>query len=482
MMANKNISIRTKLMRIIMLVCGIVVLMTCVIFFLNDFYSFRESTLQNVSTYGQIISNNSTAAVAFESKDDAQEILSALKAEPHIVAASIYNVNGKLFCVYPTNYNSYELPATPGAIGYHFTNSTLEGFQPIVQGGKRLGTLYLKSDLNALNGRFKLYVIIMGLILCFSFVLTFVLSKYLQRGVSAPILALAETAKAISEQKDYSVKATKLSDDEVGSLTDAFNQMLTEIHEQTEKLNEFNQNLEQRVKDRTTELEAANKELESFSYSVSHDLRAPARAVHSYATVFIEDYGDKLDDEAKRLIHVILKSGKKMGLLIDDLLAFSQLGRKELIKTKLSMSEIAQGVWNELYKLEGNRNISFTLKNLPDAYAEKTTIQQVWVNLISNALKYTRNKPETHIEIYAEEKNGEIIYCVKDNGSGFDMRYYNKLFGVFQRLHSQEEFEGTGVGLAIVERIIGKHGGKIWAESKVNEGATFYFSLPRVNG
>src|ERR1700756_2205348 len=477
-MAYKNISIRNKLMRVIMLVCGIVVLITCMVFFLYDFYSFRETTLQNISTYGRIISTNSTAALAFESKEDAEEILNALKAEPHIVAASIYDANGKLFCAYPANYNINQLPVKPGTVGYHFTSSALEGFQPIVQNDKQLGTLYLKSDLNAMYSRFKLYTIIVGLILCFSFILTFVLSKFLQRGVSTPILALAETAKAISEQKDYSVKASKLSNDEVGSLTDAFNQMLTEIHEQTERLNEFNQTLEQCVKDRTTELEAANKELESFSYSVSHDLRAPARAVHSYANVFLEDYGDKMDDEAKRLINVIIRSGKKMCLLIDDLLAFSQLGRKELIKTKVSMNEIASAVWNDLYKAEENRNIKFILNDLPEAYAEKATIQQVWVNLISNALKYTRNKPETHIEISAEEKNGEIIYCVKDNGSGFDMKYYNKLFGVFQRLHSQEEFEGTGVGLAIVERIINKHGGKIWAESVVNEGATFYFSLP----
>lgn len=461
-----------------MLICGIVVLITCAIFFLYDFYSFRESTLQNISTSGQIIANNSTAALAFQSKDDAQEILSALKADPHIIAASIYDSYGQLFCSYPSTYPVNQLPVKPGAMGYHFTSASLEGFQPIIQGTKQLGTLYLKSDLNAMYSRFNLYAVIVCFILCLSFLLTFILSKFLQRGISNPILALAETAKVVSEQKDYSVRATKISNDEVGLLTDAFNQMLTQIHEQTEMLNEFNQTLEQRVKNRTIELEAANKELESFSYSVSHDLRAPARAIHSYANVFLEDYANTLDDEGKRLINIILKNGKKMGLLIDDLLSFSQLGRKELIKTKLSMNDLVSGIWNELYRAEENRNIKFILQPLPDANAEKTTIQQVWVNLISNALKYTRNKNETIIEIFAKEKNGQIIYCIKDNGSGFDMKYYNKLFGVFQRLHSQEEFEGTGVGLAIVERIISKHGGKIWAESAVNEGATFYFSLP----
>jgi signal transduction histidine kinase len=461
-----------------MLICGIVVLITCAVFFLYDFYSFRESTLQNISTSGQIIANNSTAAIAFQSKDDAKEILSALKAEPHIIAASIYDSNGQLFCAYPSDYNLNELPTKPGNVGYHFTNTSLEGFQPIAQGTKQLGTLYLKSDLNAMYSRFNLYAVIVCLILCLSFLITFFLSKVLQKSISTPILALAETAKVISEQKDYSVRAIKLSDDEVGSLTDAFNQMLTQIHEQTEVLNEFNQTLEQRVKNRTTELEIANKELESFSYSVSHDLRAPARAIHSYANVFLEDYGDKIDEEGKRLINIVLKNGQKMGLLIDDLLSFSQLGRKELIKTKLSMHDVVSSIWNELYKTEEDRNITLVLKELPDVYAEKTTMQQVWVNLISNALKYTKNKHETRIEICAEEKNAEIIYCIKDNGSGFDMKYYNKLFGVFQRLHSQEEFEGTGVGLAIVQRVLEKHGGKIWADSKVNEGATFYFSLP----
>jgi light-regulated signal transduction histidine kinase (bacteriophytochrome) len=164
-------------------------------------------------------------------------------------------------------------------------------------------------------------------------------------------------------------------------------------------------------------------------------------------------------------------------MLIDDLLAFSQLGRKELIKTNVSMDQTVREIWEDLYKPEPGRTITLELKTLPDAYAEKSTIRQVWVNLISNALKYTKKQKETLIQISGEKKDGEIVYSIKDNGSGFDMEFYKKLFGVFQRLHSQEEFEGTGVGLAIVERIVQKHGGKIWAEGKVDEGATFYFTL-----
>lgn len=480
-MFYKKESIRNKLMRVIMLVSGVVVLMTCAAFFLYEFFSFQERTLQKLKTFGEIISTNSTAALAFESREDAEEILNALKAEPHIIAASIYDAKGNLFCSYPAGYNLQLLPAKPGAGGYQFTPSTLEGFQPIVQGNRQLGTLFLRSDLKAMHSRFGLYSVIVILILCFSFFLSFILSRFLQRKISTPILNLAETAKVVSEQQDYSVRARRLGNDEVGFLTDAFNSMLTQIQEQTKELNAFNQNLEKMVTERTEELEAANKELESFSYSVSHDLRAPVRAIHSYMNIFMEDYGEQLDAEGKRLLSVVLKNGKKMGFLIDDLLAFSQLGRKELVKSAFSMNELVSGIWNDLYKKDETRRVELILDQLPNAHAEKAMLQQVWINLISNSLKYTRNKKETLIEISGERKEGEVIYWVKDNGSGFDMSFYDKLFGVFQRLHSQEEFEGTGVGLAIVERIIMKHGGRIWAEGKVDEGAVFYFSLPDVN-
>jgi PAS domain S-box-containing protein len=254
---------------------------------------------------------------------------------------------------------------------------------------------------------------------------------------------------------------------------------ITERRQAEEEIQSFNQSLEQKVADRTEELQIANKELEAFSYSVSHDLRAPLRSIHGYMNIFSEDYYSKLDDEGKRLIDIILRNSKTMGRLIDDLLAFSQLGRRELMKGPVSMKEIAAGVWEDQKRMEGNREVTFNLKALPDAYADSGTIKQVWANLISNALKYSSNKEKTIIEIGGEAKKDESLYFIRDNGAGFDMKYYNKLFGVFQRLHSAGEFEGTGVGLAIVQRIISKHGGKVWAEAKPDEGATFYFTLPK---
>jgi PAS domain S-box-containing protein len=227
------------------------------------------------------------------------------------------------------------------------------------------------------------------------------------------------------------------------------------------------------------QLEAVNKELESFSYSVSHDLRAPLRAVHGYAQILSEDYGKQLDPEAHRLLKNVMVNAKKMGQLIDDLLAFSRLGRKELVTKTVDMNQMVGVVQKELTFEENEREIQFNVGKLASVPADAVIIKQVWINLISNALKYSRLKEKTMIEIGSRQNGKEVIYHIKDNGAGFDMRYADKLFGVFQRLHSEAEFEGTGVGLAIVHRIITRHGGKVWAESTLNEGATFYFSLPK---
>lgn len=224
------------------------------------------------------------------------------------------------------------------------------------------------------------------------------------------------------------------------------------------------------------QLLAANKELEAFSYSVSHDLRAPLRAVNGYAQMLIEDYGTKIDEEGKRITESIRYNALKMGTLIDELLEFSRLGRKELEMREINMKELVKTILAEL-----NNSITHTanikIGKLHNVKADYSLLYQVMFNLISNAVKYSSKKEHPLVEIFSEEKNGEIIFCVKDNGAGFDMKYYDKLFGVFQRLHRQNEFDGVGVGLALVQRIIAKHGGKVWAEGKVNEGAQFNFSL-----
>jgi PAS domain S-box-containing protein len=602
-------AIQQKLINVIMITCGAVTLLICIAFFAYEVFTFRQATLQKMETLGQIISSNSTAALAFDDSKAADEILSALKAENHIEAAGLYDKNNNLFSTYPSDLPRNSLPLAPGFIGYRFEDGHVVGVHLVVQAEQVLGSLYIRSNIEILYERIKLYSIVAFLILLAGFVIAYVLSKGLQQRISKPILSLAETAKIVSKEQDYSVRAKKISDDEVGLLTEAFNQMLARIEKQTLDLSEgeermrsvlnsammavivmdrngkiidwnlraekmfgwtreealdkyladtiipaslrdrhraglqhyvatgnakvinqllemtalhrdgrefpielsisplktndvltfcgfitditerkqneeeikvFNQQLEKRVQERTQELESVNKELESFSYSVSHDLRAPLRAIHGYMNILTNEYTNKFDAEAIRLTTIIMNNTQKMGRLIDDLLAFSQLGRKELIRTQTSMTKMVLNICEEQERLESSRAIEFIVHELPDALVDTVTMRQAWVNLLSNAVKYTRNRENAIIEVGSDERDDEQMYYIKDNGAGFDMLYYDKLFGVFQRLHSQKEFEGTGVGLAIVQRIISRHGGKVWAEGIPDGGATFYFTLKKV--
>jgi PAS domain S-box-containing protein len=609
-MQFRNLPIRKKLMTVILLTSGAVLLLVCSSFLAYEFFTFRQQMVRQITTLSEIIAKNSTAALAFESQQEAEEILAALKADKHITAAALYDKHQKLFAHYPADLDTTKLPQKISTSGFIFYETELAGFQPVVVGEKSLGTLYIRSDLGAFGERLLLYASISIIVIVAAAIMAFLISSSLQRSISDPLLQLTATAERISNQNDYSVRAPKQVGGEVSTLTDAFNNMLEEIHQQSQRLSEsgdrmravlnaamsavvvidrdgritdwngraeiifgwsrdevigkvltetiippnhrlahsrgiqhyfktgegpvldkvieitalrrngeifpvdlsvsalktedtilfcgfitditerkeaearlleFNQELERMVKDRTTELELANKELEAFSYSVSHDLRAPLRSIHGYMNIFSEDYASNLDGEARRIMNIILTNAKRMGQLIDDLLAFSKLGRKELVKTNLPMNDLAINVWEDLKKAETGRSIELVSHPVPDAYGDATTMKQVWINLLSNAIKYTRRCDHAVVEIGSEDDGDMKKYYVRDNGAGFDMQFYDKLFGVFQRLHSNSEFEGTGVGLAIVQRIIQKHGGSIWAESKMNEGTTFYFTLPSFN-
>jgi PAS domain S-box-containing protein len=243
-------------------------------------------------------------------------------------------------------------------------------------------------------------------------------------------------------------------------------------------IHEMNASLERRVSERTAELAAANQELEAFSYSISHDLRAPLRAINGFTEILLRDHSAQLEHKGRHYLHNVAASGRKMGQLVDDLLAFSRLNRHALSKEPLDLNQLAREVAQDLRRLEPSHEVALQMKPLPSARGDRALVQQVLYNLLSNAWKFTSKTQNPAIEIGAEQNGKETIYYVNDNGAGFDMRYVDKLFGVFQRLHRDDEFPGTGVGLAIVQRIINRHGGRVWAESRPKEGATFYFTLP----
>ncbi len=470
----KNTPIRQKLMTVILLTSGVVLLLTCATFIGYELLTYRRAAVRQLATLGEIIASESTGAVAFENQRDATEILAALKAEHHIVAACLYDNKGRVFSRYPAGAPDEVFPPAPLADGYRFVAGHLIGFTPVVQvkGSERFGTLYLSSDMEAMYERLRLYGGLALLVVLLASVVAYVLSRMLQGQISHPILELAHTAQAVSVRRDYSVRASKHGEDELGVLTDAFNHMLAQIQEQ-------NEGLERRVRERTVELESANDELEAFGSSAAHDLRTPLRAIMGFADVLLDPRAKIPAEEAQRYIRMIRDGSLQMGELINDLLAFSRLGRQALARQTVDLTRLCREVYKKLEPERGERPVELRLHTLPPADGDPALLRVVFVNLLSNALKYTRPRAAGLIEIgVTNEKDENVsVFFVRDNGVGFDMRDSGKLFGVFQRLHPAHEFEGTGVGLATVRRIIERHGGYIWAEAAPEIGATFFFTL-----
>lgn len=309
-----------------------------------------------------------------------------------------------------------------------------------------------------------------------------------QRWILKPVERLINAVRRVGEG-DLSIRSDlQTGPRELRYLSSAFDDMTGTLHQRQQEraqalaeLEKARDELEVRVRQRTADLEAANKELEAFSYSISHDLRAPLRAMSGFSRILIDEYSEALEPAAQRYLNLIKDNAAQMGMLIDDLLAFSRLSRQPLNRVPVDLNVVVQQVIASMQDDLKGRGIEFKVDYLPPSLADPTLLKQVYVNLLSNAVKFTRHCPSAVIHVgmtvNGDANGDQPVYFVRDNGTGFDMKYASKLFGVFQRLHKAEEFEGTGVGLAIVQRIIRRHGGQVWPEAAPNEGATFYFTL-----
>jgi PAS domain S-box-containing protein len=727
-------SVKRKTMAVIMVTSVAVLLLTTAAFTVYDLVTYRQNMARSLSATAAIVADHSIWALTFRDEKDARATLASLRADRRIAAAALYDVQGSLFVRYPPQAPVSAFPSAPGKGGYRFEGGRLILFEPVAEGGTRLGMLYLQSDPHPLYVRLRAYGGIALLVLFGSVLVALVISNALQRQITRPILALAEVAKAVSERGDYSIRAQKVSEDETGLLTTAFNEMLGRIEAQTETLRQneetrsflaaivessddaivgkdfeskvvswnagaervfgytaaemlgqsitrllsphrpeeeahiledvkrggirhyetvrigkdgqpievslavspiknargdilgissiarditerrraerevresrarlfgvigsamdaiisvdagqritifneaaekmfrcparealgqpldrfiparfreahrghvaefgrtgatsramgnlhplsglrtdgeefpieasishievggqqtytvilrditerrraeeqvlrLNAELEQRVQERTAELSTANNELESFTYSVAHDLRAPLRHIDAFSKILEDDCAAALPPQAAHYLQNIRKSTGKMSLLVDDLLNLARVGRQELRRQTTPLSGLVDEVLADLQDETAGRTLEWHIDALPAIECDPGLMKQVFANLLSNAVKYTRPRPVAVIEVGYRKKNGDGAVYVRDNGVGFNMKYADKLFGVFQRFHRAEEFEGTGVGLATVDRIVRKHGGHIWAEAAVDKGATFYFTV-----
>lgn len=398
---------------------------------------------QSINQFSQLVGGNAAFYLANTDGSLWTDLITPVKRPVgHPVTGKVFAIRrqGKLACIMPIQHTSWLI--------------LIEFPQDVILKGM---------------SSFLRWIIAAGIVLI---ALGFLAAWLMSRNITRPIAGLTAAATALSSDNYATLTRIEINrHDELGYLAIAFNGMAAQVYE-------MHHELEQKVLQRTVQLERVNKELDAFSYSVSHDLRTPLRAVMGYATMLKEDYEAGLDDEARRIIKNIIANARMMGQLIDDLLAFSRLGKKELVRTNVDMRQLTIAIKDELLSREAPCKYALLIGDMPSARADEMMIKQVLLNLLSNAIKYSSKKEKPVIEAGAEKRDHELVYYIKDNGAGFSMTYAGKLFGVFQRLHSQEEFEGTGVGLALVKRIIEKHGGRVWAEGRENEGAVFYFTLP----
>lgn len=440
---------------------------------------------------GRFVAHYSAWGVYFGDAYEAKAHLDTLRFDQKVISGCIVTNEGKRLVEFSKAvFQSLEEAGAPitdvecladQQFVTRFEGGYLDIIQPILwEETKQIGQLHMRVSLAGLNKRVVAFTMVIVLIVLLVTMFAIVLSARLQHLISQPILSLAQTANTINRFKDYSLRARTDRQDEIGQLMQAFNSMLDTIELQNRTLMHMNEHLEDEVAKRTSELMTTNSELEAFTYSVSHDLRSPLRSVDGFSAALLEDCKSKLDTHELDYVVRIRAASQRMGNLIDSLLHLSRVSRQEMEKRTVNLSVLAEEIAQLLRENHPQHPVQFNCQPNLNGLCDRGLIKIVLENLLSNAWKYTGKVAAPEVSFSGHWQGNVMVYCVGDNGAGFDMKYMDKLFGPFQRLHSDSEFEGIGIGLATVARIIHRHGGNIWVDAAIDQGARFYFTLDSV--
>ena len=468
-------SISARLTALVLFVSGTALLLAYISFLAYDLYSLRQNLIESLETQASMIGTSSESALLFDDPQAAEITLSALRGAPSILTAEIFRADGRPFATYArrgsANHSIVPKLQNDQKSGYWIQDGTVLLGHAITSDDKPIGSVYILAETRDLAHRARQFGLLAACILLLCFTIALLATSALRGSIISPLENLAETARVVSRKRDYSVRIqVPRRRDELAFLVHSFNEMLEEIEKSRAVL-------EQKVAERTAELSAANRELEAFSYTVAHDLRGPLQQVANIGFLLqtIAPPGDTSEQNA--LMEKLVSATDRMASLIEDLLKLSRAGTTPLQLAPVDLSALAKTILQNLPQAE-ERHIETVVANGCVAVADEGLICVVLENLIRNAWKYSSRKDPARIEFGCRDEDQETVFFVRDNGAGFDNAHVDRLFRPFQRLHSQTEFPGTGVGLATVQRIIARHGGRVWATGSVDQGAEFCFTLP----
>ncbi len=490
-----NISIKNKLIFIQSITAFLAVLLCAVVFVVNDINIFKENAVRKLYSVARIVGGNIVAPLEFSDKNIAQEILQSLDKEPDIKEAMVLDTAGDIFARYTrpgAEIASFPNTRSSQIIYSEFSGRKLLVTYRIYHEDEFLGIIIIKAELTDLNTIITSYILIAAIVLLAGLLAAVIISNFLQNVISGRLLKLVSKTKEVAETGNYSIRVAPEGKDEITTLSLGFNNMLEQIKKMEEVLKGTNIELEKRVKTRTAELETTNKkleatseelkhsnsELEQFAYVASHDLQEPLRTIANFVGLVNMKYAGKLDADADKYLGYIVNATTKMQNLIKDLLEFSRIG-SSIAFTEVDTAKVLESVTEEISTTIKETGAEITSGNLPVLTANIVELKRLLQNLITNAIKFRKKDATPHVHISAEENKFEYHFTVKDNGIGIEEEYKERIFIIFQRLHTVAEYPGTGIGLATCKKIVALHNGKIWVESKPGEGSQFHFTISK---